>query len=226
MKSIEEFKNKIIHGDCLEVMKDIPDNSIDLVITDPPYGDNCSYGRENKEILNNEDEEINYRFINNIYPKMKDNTNLYLFTNWKFITKLRNYIENNTLFKIRIVLVIVKNNIGMGYSFRNQYELCIVMEKGNPKYNLNNFSNVLFMENINHDKDTHPHQKGIEILEKIIRHSSKKGDIIFDGFLGSGSIIEACIKQDRNYVGVELDNKWFNLINKRLDKWKSQTKLF
>jgi len=218
--------DKIYHGDCLDILETIGNNSIDLVITDPPYGDNCGYGRGNKEILNNEDESINYKFLDKIYPKMKDNTSLYLFSNWKFEGYLRSYIENNTNFNIRMLIIIVKNNIEMGYGFRNQYEVCLVLEKGKAKYNFNNFSNVLKMDNINHSEETHPHTKHLNIIEKIIKHSSSENDVVFDGFLGSGSTVEACIRTNRRYIGVELDHKWFDLINKRLEKWKGQKTLF
>jgi DNA modification methylase len=218
--------NKIFKGDCFNLIEKINDESIDLVITDPPYGDNVGYGRAGKEILNNEDETINYRFLDKIYPKMKMNTSCYLFTNWKFETKLRDYIENKTEFNLRMMLVIVKNNIGMGYGFRNQYEICLVLEKGKASYNFNNFSTVVKMDNINHSKETHPHTKALNIIEKIIKHSSNEGDLVFDGFLGSGSVIEGCIRTNRMYLGAELDNKWFNLIEERIIKWKGQKTLF
>lgn len=171
MREIE--KNKIYLGDCIELIDNLPNNSIDLVLTDPPYGDKVGYGRNNKKIANNII-EINYKLLDKVYSKMKENTNLYMFTNWKHEVVLRNYITENTNFKIRMLLVMIKNNFGLGYSFRNQYELCLVLEKGKPCYNDNGFSNVIKMEQINHNENTHPHQKGLRILEKIIKHSSKK----------------------------------------------------
>jgi site-specific DNA-methyltransferase (adenine-specific) len=218
--------NQIIHGDCLKFMKTLPDNCIDLVITDPPYGDNIVYGRNFKKILNNENENINYKFLEIIYSKMKNNTSLYLFSNWKFETLLRNWIKTYSNFTIRMVIIIVKNNISMGYSFRNQYEICLVLEKGKPKYNLKNFSNVMFMEHIKHTSKTHPHTKTLNILEQMIKHSSKKDDLVFDAFVGGGSTIAACIRTNRNYIGIELDNKWFNLIKKNINKFKGQKSLF
>ena len=85
--------NKIYQIDCLELIKSIPDESLDVVITDPPYGDGIGYGRNDKTILNNEDETINYRFLEVIYPKLKQNKTCYLFSNWKFEKNLRNFIE-------------------------------------------------------------------------------------------------------------------------------------
>lgn len=70
--------NKVYNMDCLEFMKTLPDNCIDLVLTDPPYGDGTAYGRTKKEILNNEDVSINYKFLEAVFPKMKNNTNIYI----------------------------------------------------------------------------------------------------------------------------------------------------
>jgi len=218
MYKIEDIINKVHCADCLSFMKKIPDDSIDLVLTDPPYGDNIGYGRMGKKIENNEDETINYKMLDIVWNKMKDNTNLYLFTNWKFEIKLRNYIEKYTKFNIRMLLVVVKNNFGMGYSFRNQYELCLVLEKGKPKYNKNDFSNVLYMQYINHTKDTHPHEKSKNILSKMIEHSSIKGDIVLDCFAGSGSHLVAAQALGRNFIGVEISEKYCEIARQRLNQ--------
>lgn len=104
----------------------------------------------------------------------------------------------------------------MGYGFRNQYELCLVLEKGEVKYNRADVSNVLNMQHIHHDKDSHPHEKGLELLKLLIDHSSKENDIILDCFAGSGSTLVACKEMKRNYIGIELDPKWITIIKNRL----------
>jgi DNA modification methylase len=114
------------------------------------------------------------------------------------------------------MIVIVKNNIGMGYGFRNQHELCWVCEKGKVTYDDAGFSNVQRMENISHDKETHPHQKGIELLARMIKHSSKVGDTVLDCFAGSGSVCVAAKMCDRNYIGCELDEKYAEMGNDRI----------
>lgn len=198
----------------------------DLIITDPPYGDNISYGRCGKTILNNEDETINYKILPLLYDVLKPDKSCYIFTNWKFEHKLRNFIENETKFNIRMLICIVKNNFGLGYGFRNQSEYCLVLEKGNPKYNLNNFSNVLKMQHIQHDNETHPHQKGLYLIEKIIQHSSNKDDLILDCFSGSGTTAVACHNQKRNFVCIEKDKKYFTASVERLNIARSQMRLF
>ena len=68
--------NKVYLDDCFNVIAQIPNEFLDLVIVDPPYGDGIGYGRSNKEIINNEDESINYKFLDAIFDKMKPNTSL------------------------------------------------------------------------------------------------------------------------------------------------------
>ena len=63
--------NKVYKDDCYNIIAQMPNDYLDLVIVDPPYGDGIGYGRNGKEILNNEDEAINYRFLDAILPKMK-----------------------------------------------------------------------------------------------------------------------------------------------------------
>jgi len=218
-------KNKIYNADCFDLIAVMPDESLDLVIVDPPYGDGIGYGRNGKEILNNEDESINYRFLDAVLPKMKQDTSLYLFSNHKFVNQIKEYAINNG-YNSRMLCIMVKNNIGMGYGFRNQYEVCLVLEKGIAKYNRKDMSNVWKMKHVQHTDTSHPHQKEYDIIRKIILHSSKEGDLIFDGFMGSFSTAIACYKENRNYIGTELDEKWFGNGQRSLDALKAQHTLF
>lgn len=217
--------NKVYNDDCFNIIAQMPNDYLDLVIVDPPYGDGIGYGRNGKEILNNEDESINYRFLDAILPKMKQDTSLYLFSNHKFCYQIKEYAVVNG-YNYRMLCVLVKNNIGMGYGFRNQYEVCLVLEKGKAKYNLNDVSNVWKMKHIAHDENSHPHQKDYDIIRKIILHSSNTGDLIFDGFMGSFSTAIACHKEKRNFIGTELDPKWFAMGQTKLENLQAQITLF
>lgn len=120
----------------------------------------------------------------------------------------------------------MKNNFGMGYGFRNQSEYCLVLEKGNPKYNLNDFSNVIKMQHIQHDENTHPHQKGLYLIQKIIKHSSNEGDLVLDCFSGSGTTAIACERLNRQFVAIEKDESYYNLSVKRFQDETAQRSLF
>lgn len=202
--------NKIILGDCIQIMKEMPSRCVDLIVTDPPYGDNVAYGWNNKTIKNNDNPLINCLALVEMYRVLKLNSSLYLFTNWKHYPFLTGFLSRYTKFKIRHLLVWKKHNFGLGWVFRHQYELILVLEKGKPKYNLTNFSDVQTASHINHNKLNHPHEKPLDLLKKMILHSSKEGDVVLDPFAGSGSTCKACEGLGRKWIGIELDERWIN----------------
>ena len=212
--------NKIVLGDAMIGLKKIPDVSIDLIITDPPYGDNASYGRMDKEIENNEHPLLNCQALFEFQRILKPNTTIYNFTNWKHYPFLTEFVMRYTTFKIRHMIVCNKSNIGMGYGFRNKHELILVLEKGTAKYNNTDFPTVIDFNMVQHDEDTHPHEKPEDLIRKLILHSSKEGDLILDAFMGSGSTAITCKQLKRNFVGFEIVPEFIDQANERL---KQQT---
>jgi len=207
--------NQIIQEDCIRFLRTLPDNCIDLIITDPPYGDNVAYGWHNKKIRNNENPLMCCQALAECYRILRKNSSLYVFTNWKNYPFLIEFVIRYTKFKIRHLIVWKKHNFGFGWVFRHQYELILVLEKGKPAYNLKNFSDVQTCNHINHNKENHPHEKPIDLIERMIEHSSKKKDLILDPFCGSGSVCVACKKSNRNFIGVEIEGKYVNMARKR-----------
>jgi len=208
--------NQIIKGDSIALLKELPNNCVDLIVTDPPYGDNAVYGWHNKTIKNNETPLINCQALTECYRVLKRNRSLYIFTNWKHYPFLTEFIIRYTKFSIRHLIVWKKHNFGMGWAFRHQYELILVLEKGKPKYNLTNFSDVQNAIHINHNTQTHPHEKPVDLLTKIINHSSKKGDLILDPFCGSGSVCVACQETGRKFIGIDIEEKWIEVAKGRM----------
>lgn len=210
--------NKIYLIDCLEGIKKLDAESVDLVITDPPYGDNSGYGRNDKEIANNEHPLLNCSVIFELQRILKPNSAVYNFTNWKHYPFLTEFILRYTNFKIRQLIVLDKNRFGLGYGFRNKHEFLLVLEKGDPKYNFNDFANVQQFKVIEHNEETHPHEKPEDLIRKIIQHSSKEGDLIFDPFVGSGTIMVASKQLNRNFIGFEIDENYVKMANTRLSQ--------
>ena len=101
-------------------------------------------------------------------------------------------------------------------------KLVLVLEKGKPTYNDNDFSNVMNFKVIEHNQDTHPHEKPEAILRRMIKHSTNEGDLVLDCFMGSGSTATACKQLNRRFIGFEIEEKWVLLGKKRL----SQNTLF
>ena len=209
-------QNRIIKGDCIQVMREFANNSIDLIVTDPPYGDNVGYGLNNKKIQNNENPLINCLALVECYRVLKRNRSLYLFTNWKHYPFLTEFILRYTKFKIRHLVVWKKHNFGLGWAFRHQYELILVLEKGKAKYNLKNFSDIQTASHINHDNETHPHEKPVDLITKMIEHSSKEGQMVLDPFCGSGAVCEASRLMKRKWIGIELEEKYVEMAEGRM----------
>ncbi len=212
--------NRIIEGDCIEIMKEMPSNSVDLIIMDPPYGDNVAYGHLNKKIMNNQNPLVNCLALAECYRILKKNKTLYNFTNWKQYPFLTEFILRYTKFRIKHVIVWKKRCFGMGYAFRHQYELILVLEKLEPKYNMRNFSDVQDAEHILHDRKTHPHQKPLDLLTKMIEHSSKEGDLVFDPFCGGGSTCLAASLSKRRWLGIEQDPRYVQMAIQRIKEGK------
>ncbi len=211
--------NKIIKGDCINFLKNLPNNCIDLIITDPPYGNNAAYGWNNKTIKNNKNPLINCLALAECYRVLRKNSTMYNFTNWKHYPFLVEFIMKYTKFKIRHLIVWKKHNFGLGWAFRHQYELILVLEKGKPKYNLTDFSDVQTCSHINHNKANHPHEKPVDLIIKMIQHSSKEGDVILDPFCGSGSVCVACQKRGRKWIGIDIDEEYVEMARERIENF-------
>lgn len=208
----------IKQGDCLELMKEIPDKSIDLILTDPPYGMNfqSNFRKEKYKKINN-DENLLWidDFLKESYRVLKDNTCIYIFCSWHNVDIFKKNIEK--YFKIKNIIIWVKNNTSMGDlkgSYAPKYEMIIFAHKGRRLMNGFRYPDVIEAKRTNNK--LHPTQKPIELLEKFIMASSNENDIVLDPFTGSGSTGVACQNTNRNFIGFELDEKYFEIAKERL----------
>ena len=210
---------ELLHGDCLELMKDIPDGSVDMVLTDPPYGMSFqSDYRKNKYDKIKGDSDLNWLddFVNEMYRVSKPNAAHYVFCSFHHIDKFKQAIERK--FKIKNILTWVKNNTSMGDlkgDFAPKTEFIIFFHKGRRFINGKRDSNVLeFAKTRN---QLHPTQKPVDMLEFMIEKFSDEKNIVLDPFMGSGSTGIACLNKNRNFIGIELDEKYFNVAKERIE---------
>jgi DNA modification methylase len=208
--------NIIIRGDCLDVLKTVPDESVHLVVTDPPYGDNFAYGRNNRTIKGNASPLIGLIALQECYRTLKRNSNAYMFLDIKHLPIVRLFFEQYTSFAIRDFVVWDKVNMGMGRGFRKRHELIAVLEKGKPVYNNLGVANVLNIKRVNTEE--HPHKKPAELIEKLILQSSQPGDTVLDPFVGAGTTCLAAKKLGRKFVGIELDDQYCDLAAARINE--------
>ena len=217
---------KLIQGDCLEVMKDIPDNSIDLIVTDPPYLINYkSKYRKNKEhkfcstIKNDNNYMLIKKYIKECYRIMKNNTAMYIFCSFDKVDFFKQELE--LYFKVKNMIVWVKNNHTAGdleAQFGKKYELILLVNKGRAKFNGKRLTDVWEFNRVVDNAQIHQNQKPLDLLKQCIEKHSKVNDIVFDGFMGSGSTGVACLNLSRQFIGIELDEYYFKIAKERIEK--------
>ena len=215
---------KLYQGDCLEIMGGIKDKSVDLIVTDPPYLMNYQSNRRKKEDRFDKikNDKGNYMLIQDYLEEchriMKDNTAIYCFCSWHNIDFFKNEFEKH--FKLKNILVWNKNNHGTGDlkgSYAPKHEFILFGHKGRTLLREKRIADVIDCPKISSNKLTHPTEKPQDLLEIFIKQSSDVGSIIFDGFMGTGSCGIAAKKLNRNFIGVELDEKYFNIAKDRIE---------
>lgn len=230
--------NSIKCRDCLELIKEIPDKSIDLIVTDPPYritargnGGNSGGMFQKKEVNNGKVFKVNDLEIEDWLPEfyrvLKDGTHCYIMTNNKNITHYLSIIDSSPFHFIKN-LIWVKDNKIMGQTYMSQFEYVIMLRKGKHKrINDCGQSDVLQIPNKKmknlEGKTIHDTEKPIKLNEILIVNSSNEGDIVLDPFMGIGSCGVACVNTNRNFIGYELNEEYFNIAQNRLrEAWKEK----
>ena len=223
--------NEIYNMDCLEGMKLIDDKSVDLIVTDPPYGINYqSQWKKNKEdwkpkILN--DKEPFTAFIPELKRIVSKNGAVMIFTRWdvqqQFIDAM---IENGM--KPKNILIWDKVVHGMGdlkRAYGSRYESIIFWSNSDFRFNGKRPTDILRYQRVTPNKLLHPNEKPIDLLSCLIEQTTSSGSTICDLFLGSGATGVACVNTNRNFIGFELDKKYFDIANKRINEHHIQTNI-
>ncbi len=233
MLSNEMRLNYIDNCDCLEGLKAVPDKSVDVIITDPPYflsmghaGSKSNVAAMKSDALNSNrafnDLAICTPFYKTLFAEyarvLKDTGSFYFFTDW------RGYAY---YFPLLNAALPVRNLIcwdkiagpGSFYSFAHEF---IIFGTYQSKTKAGVGSNVWRMQAFSSGaKKTnglkmHPTQKPVEIIQKMIEDSTEPGGVVLDTFMGSGTTAVACLRTGRNYIGFELDESYHYLAQSRI----------
>ena len=239
--------NKIYNGDCLEIMKHIPDGSVDMVLCDLPYGTTtCAW-----------DNIIPFEPLWKEYERViKDNGAIVLFGQEPFSSMLR--VSNIKLYKYDWIWnkTMSPNFMMAKYAPLKTTELISVFSKGGINQNTKNkmayypqgivkcdkdvesnvkaegvnrynkLSNKHKQTQTNYPKNVltfsvergfHPTQKPVKLLEYLIRTYTLENETVLDNTMGSGSTGVACVKSNRNFIGIELDENYFNIAKDRIE---------
>lgn len=224
----------IYNIDSLQFMKTMADNSVDLIVTDPPYDVKTTGGggtintvkKLNVSLKELDDANISngydFEAFNNEFIRIMKNINIYVYCNKTQIPQYFDFYVNKLGCKFDI-LFWYKNNALPTYSnkYLTDVEYCLYFRKGG-KCNPQSYedASTLYMEPINiADKKLygHPTIKPLPMVRKLIRNSSNEGDVVFDPFMGSGTTGVACVKENRQFIGCELCEEYFKVAEKRIN---------
>ena len=214
------------HGDCLEVMKSIPDNSIDAIITDPPY--NISQ-KNNFHTMNRAgidfgewDKEFDlFSYIDEVSRILNKNGSFIVFNAWRNLGDIARYAESKG-FDTKDMIRLEKTNPmprNRDRRYITDYECAIWFVKHNAKWTFNRQSKTYERPKYVGSIETklHPTQKNLGLMEWLILIHSNENNTILDPFMGSGTTGVACKNLNRNFIGIELDEKYFNIAKERIN---------
>ena len=253
-QSIKNITNKTICGNTIELIKWIPNSSVNLIVVDPPYNLTKKYNKKSFSSKNESDYE-NWleNWISECKRILKPNGSMYVCTDWKssisifkilkkyfqvnnritwarekgrgsdknwknniediyFVSKSKEYFFDSHAVKIKKrVIAPYRDDKGQSRDW---------FEEKSVKYRLTHHSNIWTDLTVPYwsmpENTDHPTQKPEKLIAKLILASSKKGDLIFDPFLGSGTTSVVAKKLDRKYIGIELDEVFASIAEKRL----------
>lgn len=219
--NFKDMINTIINDDCINVLKQIPDKSIDLVLTDPPYGigeslrDNSSRSKlATAKDYDRKDWDKNIPQKEIFDEVFRVSKNQIIFGGNYFI----NYLDNSSCW-----LVWDKNN---GKNDFADCELAWTSFKTAVRKYEWTWNGMLQQNMKNKDIRIHPTQKPLGLFEKILLDYSKENDLILDCFSGSGTTAVACYNINRRFICIEKDKEYYDKSVERLDEIKAQIRMF
>lgn len=252
--------NKIYNEDVLLGIKKIDDDSIDLILTDPPYCLGKDYGNDSDQKSSSEYLDWTYQWLDAVLPKLKESASFYIFLSWQYSPEIFVYLKK----KLRMVNEIiwdrrvpsmggstrkyssVHDNIGFFVKNNDYYfnidSIRIPYDEETKKartrsifvgkkwlemgYNPKDLWSVSRIHAQDPEREKHPTQKPLEIIERIVRASCPEDGVAFDPFMGTGTTAIACLKNNRKYVGFEINKDYYNMIINRIKQYNNQPRLF
>jgi len=236
--------NVIYNEDCLEKMKELPDNSVDLVLTDPPYNISRkrTFTRSDAKDVNlyfgdwdNIENKKFYKWLKVVLIELKRilkrKGQLLIFSprNWEYESVI------DDVFNIKRTLIWHKNNPTpqfMKVSYLTSYEMIrwVVYDENIKSKDITfNFDLQKNMHDVleypicmGNERTEHPTQKPIKLIDKLLKVHSNEGDVVLDPFIGSGTTAVSCLKNDRKFIGIEKEEKWYHTALRRIGKFNKK----
>lgn len=233
-------KLKVICGDAIDEMKKLPDKSVRLVVTDPPYNLNKNYGNNQDKLEFNEYLDFSRQWLREAVRVLTDDGTIYVFMGMRYISYIYSILEQelNMTFNSWITWYYTQG-IGKTKGFSPRHDDILMFTK-NPKNfvfhlddirvpqkfyrsvnnmrgaNPGNVWEFSHMHYCNKNRQKHPTQKPEGLFERMILASSNQGDTVLDPFVGSGTALRVCQQTERNGIGIDINPDYIEMTEKRL----------
>lgn len=223
---------QLYNRDSLQLMKEIPANSVDAIITDPPYNisrDNnfTTMGRAGIDFGEWDKDFDLTSWIKVAEPLLKKGGNIVIFNSWKNMTNITKSLEENG-FEVKDLIRWKKTNAmprNRDRRFITDYEVAVWAVKKGGKWTFNRLSDTYEIPEIvggltpksEKIEGGHPTQKPVYVMKWLIERLTNEGDVVLDPFMGSGTTGVACKNLNRKFIGVELDENYYNIAYNRIN---------
>lgn len=218
------MKIKLIQGDCLEEMMKIPSGSVDMVLTDIPYGEVSKNGAERAKYagqlrkIDKEGADILTFDLDILLDEIArvSNGGIYIFCGIEQIGKIYTYFDNHKDFMVRQCAWRKTNPAPVNgqHMWLSSFENCIFAKKRKTKFNQSCKSSVWDFPTGR--SKVHPTEKPLKLFEYLVESSSDENDTVLDMCMGSGTTGVACKNLNRNFIGIELNEKYFKIAKERI----------
>jgi DNA modification methylase len=214
----QQLTDTITHGDCIQAMRQMPANSVDFILTDPPYLVNYR-DRSGRTIQNDANADWVKPAMAEAYRVLKQNRVAIMFYGW---TKIDVFFDAWKEVGFQPVgHIVFRKTYGSKSRFlRYHHEQAYLLAKGRPPLPKQPLADVIEMPYSGNN--LHPTQKPVAALVPLVRSFSLPGELVFDPFAGSGSSCAAALLTGRKYLGVEMDSEYFQQASARLVRVKGR----
>ncbi len=207
------FRNRIIQGDCTQVLQTLPGESVDLVVTDPPYLVNYR-DRTGRRIAGDDTPEMVLPCFPELYRVLKPHSFCICFYGWNKIDLFMTAWKDAGFAPVGHLVWHKDYASRVGY-LRACHEQAYLLAKGRPRRPGEPISDVQPWEYSGNK--WHPTEKAVSVIKPLIESFSRPGDLVLDPFAGSGSTAVVAAFAGRDYLGIELERKYCNHARRRLD---------
>lgn len=228
----------LLLGDCLDRMSEIPDGTVDALITDPPYCSGgvteASRGRATHQGLRSETmrggrfqwfQGDNMTTAGLVFllrsvaceglRVVKPTGHLMMFCDWRMVAMLAPALESAG-WRLRNMVVWDKGHFGAGTGFRPTHEMILHLTHRSPEFHSASVGNVIREPRVHSSRRDHPTEKPLGLMQKLLRVTVPKGGTVLDPFVGSGATLCAAVSEGINFIGIERDPGYFAVAEKRI----------